>query len=306
MKISVAFITYNHERFVAQALESALTQEPGCEWEIVIGEDASTDRTGEIVSEYAERHPGRIRLLPRVPNVGMHRNTERTLAACAGEYVALLEGDDYWTAQDKLRKQAEYLDAHPECSLCFHEILAEYEDGGTGPPPFRRDASREIFTLDDLAAGNFIATCSAMFRNVPRVVLPDWSRGMPMVDWLLFLLIAERGDIGCLGETMGVYRIHGGGAWSSLSGVEVLKKSIRACRILNRHMGRRCGTVLKSSISMWHMEIAKILEAGGHPAGAALHAVRSLAASPFGRNILRPRLLEILRNSAFGKSGAAR
>ncbi len=306
MKISVAFITYNHERFVAQALESVLMQEPDCEWEIVIGEDASTDGTRAIVSGYAERHPGRIRLLPPVPNLGMHRNAERTLAACNGVYVALLEGDDYWTAPDKLRKQAEYLDAHPECSLCFHEILAEYEDGSTAPPPFRRDASREIFTLDDLAAGNFIATCSAMFRNVPRLVLPGWSRRMPMVDWLLFLLIAERGDIGFLGETMGIYRIHGAGAWSSLSGVDVLRKSIRACRILNRHMGRRCGTILKSSISMWHMEIAKIMEADGRRAGAAFHAVRSLAASPFGRKELRPRLMEILRNSAGGKSGAAR
>ncbi|MBF8258493.1 MAG: glycosyl transferase, family 2 [Actinobacteria bacterium] len=306
MKVSVAFITYNHERFVARAVESALMQEPGCDWEIVVGEDASTDRTREIVSGYAERHPGRFRLLPPAPNLGMHRNAERTLAACAGEYVALLEGDDYWTAPDKLRRQAEYLDAHAECSLCFHEILAEYEDGSTAPPPFRRDGSRAIFTFEDIAAGNFIATCSAMFRNVPRLVFPHWFRGMPMVDWLLFLLIAERGHIGHLGETMAVYRVHGGGIWSSLSGVDVRKKSILACRILNRHMGRRCGTILKRSISMWHMEIARILEAGGDPAGAALHAVRSLAASSFGRKNLRTELLEILRNSAFGRSGAAR
>jgi len=306
MKISVAFITYNHERFIAQSLEGALMQDPAFDWEIVVGEDASTDRTREIVSGYAERHPGRIRLLPPSPNLGMHRNSERTLKACTGEYIALLEGDDYWTTPDKLRRQAEYLDAHPECSLCFHNVLVEYENGGIASHPFRADESRTVFTFEDLAAVNFIPTCSVMFRNFAGFSFPDWFHRMPMVDWPLFLLTAERGNIGYLPASMGAYRVHSGGTWASLSRADILEKTILAAQVLGEHLGRRCGKILKRSVSMWHFEIAGILEAAGDPSGAARHAVRSLAASPFGRNLPRKELLRILGRSVSGRWRTAR
>ena len=129
MKVSVHMITYNHEKFIAQAIESALMQQVDFDYEIVIGEDCSTDRTREIVVAYQQRHPDKIRLLLHEQNVGVSLNDIRVYRACRGEYVAWLEGDDYWTSPHKLQKQADFLDSHPACSACFHPVTVFFEDG---------------------------------------------------------------------------------------------------------------------------------------------------------------------------------
>ena len=106
IKVSVCMITYNHERFIAQAVESALMQETDFDYEIVIGEDCSTDGTRQVLLDLHDRHPDRIRLLLREKNIGASHNFVGTLEACRGEYVAFLDGDDYWTCPNKLQKQA--------------------------------------------------------------------------------------------------------------------------------------------------------------------------------------------------------
>ena len=119
-KVSVVMLTYNHEKFIAQAIESVLIQRTNFPIELVVGEDCSTDGTREIVRRYAAARPDIIRLVFHEKNVGAYENGQDVLAACQGEYIALLEGDDYWTSPDKLQRQADYLDAQPACALCFH------------------------------------------------------------------------------------------------------------------------------------------------------------------------------------------
>src|SRR5687768_16687744 len=113
MKVSVAMITYNHEAFVAQAIESVLMQKTDFDFELVIGEDCSTDKTREIVNGYKSKYGERIRVLLPAKNLGINRNLKQTLLACQGRYIALLEGDDYWTSSLKLQKQVNFLDTHP-------------------------------------------------------------------------------------------------------------------------------------------------------------------------------------------------
>ena len=129
VKVSVHMITYNHERFIAQAIEGVLMQQTDFAVELVIGEDCSTDGTRAIVRRYGERYPERIRLLLQERNLGARANALATLNACRGQYIALCEGDDYWTDPTKLQKQVDFLESHPECSLCFHRVLVVYEDG---------------------------------------------------------------------------------------------------------------------------------------------------------------------------------
>src|SRR6478736_8585051 len=117
MKASTLIVTYNQEKYIEQAVRSALMQETNFPHEIVIGEDCSTDGTREIVARLAAENPGRIRAILRPRNLGMHENHRATHAACDGKYVAMLEGDDYWVDPLKLQKQANFLDAHPECCL---------------------------------------------------------------------------------------------------------------------------------------------------------------------------------------------
>src|ERR1700745_2179124 len=113
MKLSVMMITYNHEQFIAQAIESVLMQKVNFDFEIVIGEDCSTDGTRAIVLDFQHRYPGRIALILRPRNIGPMWTKESTLAACRGQYLSILEGDDYWTSTDKIQKQVDFLDSHP-------------------------------------------------------------------------------------------------------------------------------------------------------------------------------------------------
>ena len=120
MKVSVCMITYNHEAFLAEALESILAQRTTFEIEVIVGEDCSTDNTRAVLLHYQRLHPHLIKPILQPHNVGYHRNFADVLRRASGEYIALLEGDDYWTSPEKLQRQSDLLDAHPEFSMCFH------------------------------------------------------------------------------------------------------------------------------------------------------------------------------------------
>jgi glycosyltransferase involved in cell wall biosynthesis len=115
--VSVKMITYNHEPYIAQAIEGVLMQETNFPIELVIGEDCSTDRTREIVLDYQRKHPEMIRVITAQKNVGAHKNSLRTSKACRGKYIAFCEGDDYWTDPYKLQKQVDFLEANPDYGL---------------------------------------------------------------------------------------------------------------------------------------------------------------------------------------------
>src|SRR5256885_7265379 len=167
MKVSVLVTTYNHERYVAQALDSVLMQKTDFEYEINIGEDCSIDRTRSIALDFQRRNPGKIRLLLPAENLGNGANRifARSFELARGKYIAILDGDDYWTSPVKLQKQVDFLDAHPECALCFHNATVIHADGNQAPWNWTPDDQKEISTLEDIWLGNFIATCSTMFRE---------------------------------------------------------------------------------------------------------------------------------------------
>jgi glycosyltransferase involved in cell wall biosynthesis len=218
MKASVFLITYNHEPFIAQAVAGALAQEAPFDYEIVIGEDASSDGTGRIVRELERAHPGKIRATVRDANVGLQRNFIETYQACRGEYVAFLDGDDYWTSPHKLRKQVELLERDLDLSLCFHDAGTIHQDEGQVRcgPPVGPGPGRTRFRLEDVLLERFMASCSLVARNRLIDSFPTWASTVRCMDWLFTILNAQYGDIGYINEEMAVYRQHRGGSWSVL------------------------------------------------------------------------------------------
>jgi glycosyltransferase involved in cell wall biosynthesis len=210
-------VTYNHERYVAQAIESALAQQTTFAIEIVIGEDCSTDGTRRIVQQYAELHPDVIRTRLAERNQGGKLNFVDALKHCRGEYVVILEGDDYFTDPLKLQRQADALDARVDWGLCFHPARCLYEGDLTGPPLLPDGWDRAEASIVDLFERNFIATSGAMFRRRQVASLPAWFLEIEAGDWALHILNAAHGPIGFIPEVMSAYRIHSGGAWSSTS-----------------------------------------------------------------------------------------
>jgi glycosyltransferase involved in cell wall biosynthesis len=217
-RVSVHLVTYNHERFISQAIESVLMQETDFTVELIIGEDCSTDGTRLIVKAYAEKYPKVIRALFPDMNLGAARNHAAVLQACRGDCVAFLEGDDYWTAPDKLQRQMELMETNPGMALCHHTVNYVSWEGGSRKvlKTFPDEADRGLRQAADLIGRNFIQTSSLMVR---RSFLPpldaDFQR-LKLGDWPLCYLAAERGGIGFVDSTMADYRIHENNAWNSL------------------------------------------------------------------------------------------
>ena len=212
MKISVAMITYNHEAYIEQAVESVMQQTGDFELELIIGEDNSKDNTRALVQRLANQYPDKIKLLLWSPNIGMMPNFVKTLDACTGQYVAILEGDDYWTDPLKLQKQLDYMQAHPACAMCYHNAnVLIIETGQTHPA---NTHTQQVGGLKDLILATDFAqmmTGSMFYRNTYFNALPSWLVKQHAGDRALPIILATYGEIHYNPAIMSVYRKHQGG-----------------------------------------------------------------------------------------------
>jgi glycosyltransferase involved in cell wall biosynthesis len=270
-------ITYNHENYIAQAIESVLMQQTTFDYELVIGEDCSSDKTREIILAIQERYPNKIRLLQSDRNLGMHKNYERTYAACEGQYVALLEGDDYWTASDKLQSQVNFLEARADCVICFHPVIAFYEKDAKQPSYVWPPEAKAISNIEDIIRSNYIPTCSVMFRNRLIDNYPDWINSMKIRDWLLHILHSQYGNIGCLDKIMAAYRIHPQGVWSSLDDKAVNYTLVRFYELVNAHFKGKYKKIIRPILSERLYNLAIIYDRMGECRAARHFLLRSLS-----------------------------
>jgi glycosyltransferase involved in cell wall biosynthesis len=219
-KVSVCVPTYNHEKFIQQTLDGVLSQQTNFEFEIVIGDDASTDNNQQIIQQYVDKYPNIFQAFlhkhnqgPKEPKeFGGRNNVLGLLKSCKGDYVALCEGDDYWTDPLKLQKQVDFMDANLDYSICHHNMTVIYEDGS--PEHFFNEANQKSASsiVDILEDRWFIATAATLYRNVFRENnFADWHSRAAAGDWALVIQLASTGKIHYISEAMGVYRKHRGG-----------------------------------------------------------------------------------------------
>lgn len=293
--VSVLLLAYNLEQYIAQALDSVLMQEVEFPYEIVVAEDNSTDNTRMIIQQYAQRHPNIVRPIFRPHNLGMNVNFARTLPACRGQYVALLDADDYWTSPHKLRSQVELLQANPHFSFCFHNVAVLYEDGDHPTHPFHmsqpayylsRTIPAAVLSLEDLLPGNFIQTCSVVFRNGLFDALPDWFCDMPTYDWPLHIFNAQRGPFAYIDEVWGVYRVHQRGLWSTqMSRYENVRDTLNmidAYKRIDHHLQHSYTQQLHEPIIPLYARAARLFAAQGSYRYSATYLYRWLT------HILKP------------------
>lgn len=213
-KVSVWMITYNHAPYVRQAVESVLMQETNFEFEIVIGDDCSTDGTREVLLEIAASSPSKFRLLLAERNLGMMQNARRTFEECQGEYIALLEGDDYWTSPTKLQKQVDIMDHNGNVNVCIHDVEVigsrrRKNDPGTAWPQ-----NAQTVGFDYFLNGGAVSTCSALLRRRAMPEWQEWFEELPGLDYTWFVLTSLGGSVVMLPDKMAVYRQHAGGVCS--------------------------------------------------------------------------------------------
>lgn len=257
-KVSICMITYHQEQYIRQAVESVLMQQTAFEYELVIGEDDSQDQTRTILKDYRIHNPDRVRLLLNEHNLGATRNFAATLKACQGQYIALLEGDDYWTSPDKLQKQVDFLDSHPDYAICYH--ATQLVDRAGVPrvilpvPEFRKDTST---LLDLIANDSFMATCSVMFRNrLFGEIPPVFFASNLIADWQLNVLNAQYGLIGYLDEMMSVYRSNSSdGAFTATRPSVIMREAIKINEAFDAFWNLRYHDVIQKKLACYYYKM---------------------------------------------------
>ncbi|CAN7343341.1 class I SAM-dependent methyltransferase [Paenibacillus sp. LjRoot153] len=219
--VNVGVLVYNHENFILQCLQSIVTQKGDFDLKVVVCEDKSTDNTAEYIESFikSSQIPNGVSLvyLKNKENLGMVKNLQRLLEACRGsDFLALIDGDDYWKEENKLQDHIDFLGSHPECALSFDSILFYWENQDNfGLYPLQQAATKEIFTTEDIIQDNIIGNISCCFYDAKYLdQIPDDLFTFFVGDWLLNIVYSQFGDIGFIKKPMTVYRKHDNGIWT--------------------------------------------------------------------------------------------
>jgi len=214
-KVSICCITFMHENYILQALDSFLMQETSFPFEIIVRDDGSSDKTAEIIRQYQKKYSKIIKPILEPENTYSKgiRATPAVFKKAIGEYIALCEGDDYWTDKDKLQIQVNFLDNNKEYNGSFHDSLNMYDDESKNDLRIgNRDIDEDVDTAS-LIYENNIATASLIFRN-NLGELPKYYQETKKGDYAVAIRVSEFGKLKYIPKIMSVYRIHEGGIWS--------------------------------------------------------------------------------------------
>ncbi len=265
-KVSICLITYNHGHYIRQCLDSILAQQTTFEFEIVIGEDCSTDHTGKIVTEYAEKFPHKIKAFVRDKNITAKLNYLHTFFTCKGEYIVCIEGDDYFSDNQKLQIQADFLDQHQQYSACFHNALMLFEDQSNrenyfiNPP----DQKSIIHTADFLVEKEtwFMATASVMMRKKIVQTLPNWFLKCKSGDIPLYVILTEAAPIAYINRVMSVYRRHLDGLsyTDSTQSIDFLKNRVFMYSKINEYSKKKFQSAIHSILGEYFLLFLKTKE----------------------------------------------
>lgn len=221
--VSIWMITYNHEKFISQAIESVLMQITNFDFEIIIGEDCSPDNTRAIIKDYERSHPDLIKPIYHEKNVGASRNAyEFTLPLCKGKYIACLEGDDYWTSPNKLQKQVDFLEANSDYSASGHQAVVFYDNGSLKPHKFGSNQD-QTYTIENMISHRKFHTSSLMFRAEIIEKCGGIPTNIVSCDRAIFAMLSIYGKIMYFKDAMCVYRKSNIGISTHLSSSDLQK-----------------------------------------------------------------------------------
>lgn len=286
IKVSVIILTYNHERFIRQTIDNVLNQQTDFEYEIIIGDDASTDSNPRIIEEYQARFPDKIKPLLHKKNLGGYgkNNTLAALEICKGQYIAALDGDDYWTNPLKLQMQVDFLDQNPDFVASFHNALIHFEDGSHPDYYVNDENQKAVVTLEDLIGEDevwFMATSAVMFRNGLLNEYPQWFHDSKSGDIPRYILLGKHGKFGYINEVMSVYRKNGGGMsfTDGKQDADFLFNRIGMYEGIDAELDYRFHKTLSKNIARYYLMLANSIQYGDNFFISRFYALKSLILS---------------------------
>jgi glycosyltransferase involved in cell wall biosynthesis len=243
-KVTVMLITYNHAKYIAQAIESILAQKTDFPFAVHVIDDCSTDGAQDIIRDYAARYPDVVKPFINKKNIGRkvtQKNFYRGFCTLDGDYMAILEGDDYWASPTRLQKHVAFLEANPGFVACADNALKVYEDGsGKDPHIFQPPPDKPEHGIHELIMlSSFFHASALTFRNVFRGRVPRYLRSPLSCDIFITIAHAQFGKIRYFNEIGSVYRAHGEGLFSQMSQTKGWMWNIDSMRACNRWLGFR-------------------------------------------------------------------
>jgi glycosyltransferase involved in cell wall biosynthesis len=283
IKVSVIVHTYNHEKFIRQTLDSILNQQVNFKYEVIIGDDASPDSTPKIIQEYQQKYPHIIQPLLHPVNLGGFgkNNTLATLSVCKGQYIAAMDGDDYWTNPLKLQKQVDFLDKNADFVACFHNALIHFEDGSHPDTYVNDDTQRVVTTIEDLVGEDevwYMATSAVMFRNGIMNHYPKWFHESKSGDIPRYILLGKHGKFYYINEIMSVYRKNGGGMsfTDGKQDADFLFNRIGMYRGIDGELNYQFHKTINKNIARYYLMLANSIQHSDNFLMSRFYALKSL------------------------------
>ena len=253
-KVSVSIITYNAENYIEDVLESVISQQTNFEFEIVIGDDASSDKTQSILKSYHENYHRLIKLVLHGENVGANQNYLDTLAQCKGQYIAHLDGDDLMLP-NKLQIQFDFLEENNLISACFHNMRVFEDQTNKLIRYYNNSKKRKYITFDELISeGAGLCHSSKMFR---RTSIEDINLKLPttiVFDWLMHIIHARHGDVAYIDQVLGEYRNNPNSVvFSNSKKIETVRKDLIKIIEIAKEFGA-CDRITNKAIARVNFE----------------------------------------------------
>jgi glycosyltransferase involved in cell wall biosynthesis len=235
MKVTVLIITYNHEKYIQKAIESILMQIECPGFEIILCDDKSADNTVAMANAMLADFKN-VHIYPNEKNLGITKNYQQAFAKCSGEYILVLEGDDYWTDPLKIKKQTDFLDSNPDCVMCAHTFFSKKDDTDSLIPPYNAVPEKYTFfntndlILDPGIISNFSTCCYR--KSILNKISPK-TYDTISYEWMINMSVGQFGIMARINEPMSVYRVAATGAWSNKTQEEQLAGMIGIIEVYN-------------------------------------------------------------------------
>jgi glycosyltransferase involved in cell wall biosynthesis len=260
-------LAYNHQAYIQQAIDGVLMQQTNFDLELIISNDHSSDHTNEVICRYIKSHPKpeTIKYFSQEKNLGMQSNFIFALKECKGKYIALCEGDDYWTDPLKLQKQVDYISSHADCNLVFTGVQL-LEDATNRLKENWATITRDTYRFKDLIERNVFTTCTVLFRNPnDNKGIDNWLKNFKIGDYPLYLFLLRSGYAYYLKDITAVYRQHSGGTFSLKGLQNLLNTHIEVLETVSkRNLTKKELLYVKKSLVQWHYATLVRLSSKSH------------------------------------------
>ncbi len=302
IEVSILITVYNHQKFIAQCLDSLVTQKTNFKFEIVIGEDCSTDKSREIITEYAQKFPEIIKPILYTINQGSKKcpgkgNFTNTFYACKGKYIVHIEGDDYLTDNNKLQLQFDFLEKNKDASACFHNATIIFDDNSAPSYTMNPENQKDKILVTDFLLQKerwFMATASVMFRrNLLPDRFPQWFMNCKSGDIPLYCMLADKGYIGYLPQNMSVYRKHAAGL--SMTDIhhdaQFIQNRIFMYNSINKYTNKKYNYLIKPILSAYYQDLSNSTQYKNNAIFSSIYIFNSWANEP------KKNIFELLKNN---------